>query len=367
MMQATVGIRSSQSPPAHDAPPRKITRRVMLPESTASSKEAEDAADARLVRWGLSPSYHLNLSHLVGNRWTGHGEVLPRRLYRFEVVRPTGINEDRRRMDEEESEAPAALQTKARQPRTCAEDVSAIAGATVFTVIECARGRDDAEDIWAAVYPVETEARVWLMTDPGLRSPWVKGPKVEEHLLEYFSLRDIKPPYRAEGHALAEFVRHLEEGAHDLADEAVELTEEQRVVAHEMIEEVLSGARGAYEHRYARLNNTFGLMEERRNTGQGKKKFDPHDFQCMAETGIVPPEEKPVEASQKMGEAVGEKIVEGANKSSAELARAVEKLAEGQAAAQAVLVQQGAVLAQTGALLAGLIERFGLAPPADGS
>jgi hypothetical protein len=356
-----------QTQPAHEAPPKKkITRRVMLPESTVASKEAADAADARLTRWGISPSYHINLSHLVGNRWTGHNEILPRRLYRFDVVRPEGINERRSRLDEEDSTKESALMVEARQPRTCAEDVQAIAGERRFVVCESVKGRDDAEELWEVIYPVETEARIWMMTTEHARKPWVKGEAVEPHLVEYFQQEGIEKPYKTEGHALAEFILHLEREAGGLVDaEENGLNAEQRELAHAMIDEVLRGAYDAHAHRAARLGATFGSMQERQNTGTGKKRLDQHDEECLAETGIVPPAEKPVEASQKMGEAVGQQFAESANKSTERLAETVEKIAEAQAETQKIVAQQGQLMATATMVLSAMAERLGLVPPAD--
>jgi hypothetical protein len=320
------------------SPPKKITRRVMLPESAQISEETADAADARKIRWGMSPSYHVNLSHLVGNRWTGYHEILPRRLYRFEIVRPTGINEQKSRMDDEGERA--ATQTVGREPRTCAEDVQAMAGEKVFIVFPSLTAREDGQEIFDAVYPVEVEARIWLMTADALRTPQVKGKgTIEPHLLEYCEAEGIRPPYRAEGHALAEFIRYFEEDAHGVVDADTTLTDGQREVAHEVVDEVLEGARNAFQHRYSRLSNSFGLMEERQTSGTGKKKLDPHDEECLAETGIVQSRDKPVEASQKMGAEIGKQIAEGQAEHSGQLAGAVERLAEAQSATQSTLAQ----------------------------
>jgi hypothetical protein len=302
-----------------------ISRRVMLPETARRSPEAADAEDARKIRYGFSPSYYINLGSLSGNRWTGYAHIYPRILYRFEQVHPTGINESPDRLDEEKGNLPAYLSVS-RSPRTCAEDVKSVAQERVFAILNSLTDRPDAQDIWDVIYPVEAEAEIWSKTDRAIRGP------LPDHLRHYYEQAGLEPPYVRDGHALALFIEYLERSAPPLV--RGEFTGEMLEVAESCVNEMLQAANDAFIHRYSRLHASFGSMETRKNNGQGKNKLDGHDWQCIAETGIEKPEDKPVLASQKMGEAIGDQIAERSAHSEGQLAEAVRELKDSQLAMQ---------------------------------
>lgn len=326
---------------------KTITRRAARPDTVQASPDAADMQNARLVRWGISPSYRINLGSLTGNRYTGHDEILPRVLYEFRRVTPVGINEDgEERMNEEiDPKSIRAYKATDRQPRTCARDVADTAGDRVFVVPKALVGREDAPELWAVVYPVEVEAEIWMMTDPKLRGglkPAEDGPVA--YLQEYFDLKKINEPYEREGHALTAFIRHLSKEAPKLIL-AAGLDDDAFTAAESLRVDVLQAAEEALARRVAALGVSFGSIEQRRNSGMGKSKLSPHDEECLAETGMEKPQDAPALASQKMGAEVGKQIAQGAAASSDKLAAAVESLAQGQQVLMTALQQQGAALA----------------------
>ena len=307
---------------------RQIIRRVMLPQTEQMTREAADIEDGRKIRYGFSPSYYLNLGFLTGNRYTGYGEIFPRSLYKFDRVFPTGINEDPNRLDEERGKMPA-FATVSRSPRTCAEDVRSEAGDRVFAILSSLTDRDDAQFIWDVIYPVEVEAEIWAKTERAIR-----GANPPDYVREFYAQTGLQSPYVIEGgHALRDFIQHLERKAPELI-RAAGLSEETRAAAEATLNEMLQAANDAYQHRYARLTTSFGSIESRKNSGQGKKQLDRHDWQCIAETGIERPEDKPVAASQRMGTAMGEAIAERSAQNENQLADAVRAIADSQRAMQ---------------------------------
>jgi len=300
----------------------RLSRRVIVPSTAEITPEAADRLDARKVRFGFSPSYHLNLGELTGNRYVGYMNIYPRRLYRFDWVYPVGINESLERMDEEKPKLPAFAKTS-RSPRTCAEDVVSVADTRVFRVLDALTDRDDAQDIWDAIYPVEVEAEVFAVTHPDIRG------EVPEYLPQYYWETGLNFPYVKEGHALAMFIKHLDEQAAGLID-AAGFDAKTREIAKTALREMRQAAGEAHRYRYNRLNISFGSKESRESTGVGKPYLDEHDHQCMAETGIDRPEDKPVVASQKMGEEIGNAIADRQAESESQLASAVTALAENQ-------------------------------------
>jgi hypothetical protein len=308
-----------------------ITRRLMLPETEQITQDAADLEDARKIRYGFSPSYFLNLGSLTGNRYTGHMQIYPRTLYRFDRVFPTGINEDPERIDERKGEQPP-FATVTRHPRTCAEDVRSEAAERVFAILTVLTDRDDAQEIWDLIYPVEVEAKIFAKTDRAIRGP------VPPYLLDHYRRMGLEIPYVIEGHALAEFIQHLERMEFALAKLALKPSVYE--VAEATRKEMLQAANDAFQYRSARLNGSFGSIESRQNSGVGKKQLDKHDWQCIAETGIQRPEDKPVAASQKMGAAMGEAIAKTNEESQSQLAQAVTMIAEGQQNLQQQLALQ---------------------------
>lgn len=324
------------------------SRRLMLPATEQMTREAADLEDSRKIRYGFSPSYFLNLGSLTGNRYTGYREIFPRTLYRFEAVFPTGINEDPDRIDEKKAEQ-SPYSTVARSPRTCAEDVQAEAGERLFVILDPLTDRPDALRIWDLIYPIEAEAEIFAMTERKSRGP------VEQHLREFYEEAEVPFPYVKEGHPLARFISHLEQRESELAQmrlgpDLYEVVEATRVA-------MLHAAQEVFQHRYSRLQSSFGSMQSRQNTGIGKMKLDAHDEQCLAETGIRRPEEKPVEASQRFGAAMGEKIAEANLQSQNSLAQAVSLLAEGQQQMQQGQLQMQQQLAQQNAVIVELLKR----------
>jgi hypothetical protein len=315
---------------------KRISRRVMLPETASQTREATDTEDARKTRWGVSPSYHINLGSLTGNRWTGYSEIFPRTLYKFEQVHPTGINESPDRLDEEKILPP--FQNVSRSPRTCAEDVKATADDRVFVIFSSLVGREDALLIWDAIYPVEAEAEIWATTDRSIRG------QVPDYLKAYYAEIGLEAPYVREGHALALFVEHLERNAPSLIAEAG-FSDEVLLVAESVLAEILEAANEAFQHRSTRLYASFGSMETRKTEGKGKSKLDRHDMQCIAETGIQSDADKRLSVATAQGEALGEKISERSVQSEGKLAEAVSRLAEGQATTNRALAQMGNALA----------------------
>lgn len=315
----------------------RIIRRVMLPDTEERTQESADAEDARKTRWGISPSYHLNLGSLTGNRYTGFQNIYPRRLYRFEEVYPTGINEDSTRLDEDRPEQ-SSFRTLERSPRTCAEDVRSEAGDRVFQVFSSLTGREDGGLLWDVIYPVAAEAEIYAMTERKFRGPiepWVKA---------YYEEIGLEAPYVKKGNALDIFIQHLERNAPSLILEAG-LSIEQIEVAEAFLAEMQNAATMAFNHRASRLSVSFGLIEQRKNSGIGKNKLDRHDNECIAETGIDRPENLPVIASQQMGAAIGQEIAESNDRTSTQLAQAVEQLAAGQASTSEVLAVIGKAVA----------------------
>jgi hypothetical protein len=308
---------------------RRVIRRVMLPETEEMTREAADIEDARKIRYGFSPSYYLNLGSMTGNRYVGYGEIFPRTLYRFDKVHPTGINESPDRLDEERENLPAFAATT-RSPRTCAEDVRSEAGPRVFAILSTLTDRDDAQEIWDVIYPVDVEAQIWARTDRAIR-----GLKAPDYLRAFFDEElGLEAPYVIDGgHGLALFIRHLEQDAPRLIREA-RFRNDVLEAAEGALAEILQAASEAFQHRYARLHASFGSLESRQNGGTGKNRLDRHDWQCITETGIERPEDKPVAASQRMGTAMGQAIAERSAHSEGQLAEAVKMLAEGQRAMQ---------------------------------
>jgi hypothetical protein len=250
----------------------------MLPSTAQMTPEAADIEDARKVRWGISPSYFLNLGHLSGNRFVGYNEIYPRMLYRFDWVYPNGINESSDRMDEDKAEMPAVVTTK-RSPRTCAQDVTSEAAERVFVIFSSLTDREDAPEIWDAIYPVEVEARIWAATQRHMRGP------VPDYLREFYAATGVEAPFIQEGHALQLFIDHLEKIAPQLILQA-KFDEQAYGVAETALREILQGANEAYQFRYGRLHTSFGSMMSQRTSGKGKRKLDPHDWECLQETGI---------------------------------------------------------------------------------
>jgi hypothetical protein len=313
--------------------PQRLIRRVMLPATEERTQESADAEDARKIRWGYSPSYYLNLGSLTGNRYTGHMNIYPRRLYKFEEVYPTGINEDPTRLDEERPEQ-LAYQTKSRQPRTCAEDVRSEADWRVFAILSSLTDRDDAELIWDVIYPVAAEAEVYAVTLRNIRGPiepWVKA---------YYEEIGLEAPYVRQGHALALFIQHLERNTPNMILEAG-LSLEQIDVAEACLAEILEAANNVMFQRSSALGTSFGSIEARKNSGKGKNKLSKHDTECMAETGIDRPENLPVRASQELGVAMAQEMSESNDRTASQLAQAVEKIAAGQASTNEVLAILG--------------------------
>lgn len=319
---------------------RQIIRRVMLPQTEQMTQEAANIEDSRKIRYGFSPSYFINLGFLTGNRYTGYGEIFPRTLYKFDRVFPTGINEDPSRLDEEAKDQPA-FATVSRSPRTCAEDVRSEAGDRVFAILSSLTDRDDAQFIWDVIYPVEVEAEIWAKTDRATR-----GANPPDYLRAFYAQSGLEAPYVIEGgHGLALFIRHLEKSAPSLIRKAG-FSEETLTAAETTLTEMLQAANEAYRHRYTRLHTSFGSMESRQNSGEGKQQLDPHDWECIAETGIERPEDKPVVASQRMGTAMGEAIAETNAHTQGQLADAVTALGAGQIAMQEQIAQQNQLIIQ---------------------
>jgi hypothetical protein len=147
----------------------------------------------------------------------------------------------------------------------------------------------------------------------------------------------LEPPYFIDGgHALDLFMKHLENDAPALTHKAG-LNEAQVAVAEIVIEEMLDAATRAYRHRYMRLHASFGSIESRKNGDKGKNRLDAHDWQCIKETGIERPEDKPVAASQRMGAEIGKSIADRAAGTESQLASAVDRLAAGQEATNKIL------------------------------
>ena len=238
--------------------------RTLKPQHELLRPPLAGEADPDAPRFGWSALMNIRCSDLTGSRRVGYESIPPRTLVKFETITVDQPPEDEKKFRDLGTNFTSEPEWVRKSAQSCCYDIFQNYSPLGFTRFLALVGREDAEDIFNAIYPMDFQT----FADA---DAYVQSDEPEK------AIRDT-------------------------------LAVTQQAAAKQTLNEMRAACVIASNFANETLDQSETEMQARANGAkEGKKRYDDLDLFLFEATGRVPPQFKQIDSTERLIGAIGSK------------------------------------------------------------